>query len=214
MFIVFTLEPFYGVPAVAFMAMGFIVILYERREARNSSSMANTDTQLAFADTQHLNGTFGEAKPQSKPQVVSKKPSYREILEMTLQNDKALHELERFLLKEFSIENLLFIQAIAALAQGDKTDEEKIFLGKMIFDKFVVVGAALEVNLSSPCRSTFAAIFSEDGKLTSVNVSEMMIPIEQGKQEIMHLLEQDTLRRFLRTEEFKSLQVMFDDRGV
>jgi hypothetical protein len=82
LFIVFTLEPFYGVPTVAFTAMGFIVISYERRQkkveskSRTNSLKAMNPLELLPQATSECSSTgTGTSRVQSEVKVIQPKES-------------------------------------------------------------------------------------------------------------------------------------------
>jgi hypothetical protein len=200
MFIVFTLEPFYGVPSVAFMAMGFIVILYERRQKQVDSKSRSRSRGSSF------NGAGLTVRGRSTSEITSQnKISYIKVLEMVLENDNAVQLLENFLLKELSVENLLFVRAVQNLEKEGRSTEESIKLGQQIYEKFISSDADLEVNISSICRSSLESAF--DTSSEGIQFEPMMNAFKQSKTEVIQLIANDSLRRFCRTSEFKALEL-------
>jgi hypothetical protein len=199
MLIVFTLEPFYGVASVSFLAMGMIVLLYERRQNSSSRSRGSSLNAVGSANVR------AHSTSELSPNHANSKISYIKVLEMILENDSATQSFENFLLKELSVENLLFIQAIQKLERGGQSAEELIKQGNQIYSKFVSSDADLEVNISSVCRSSLEAVFRSSVDSTVSVFEPMMQAFKQSKNEVIHLIAEDSLRRFCRSSEFKTL---------
>eukprot|EP00475_Leptophrys_vorax_P033611 TRINITY_DN530_c0_g1_i1.p1 TRINITY_DN530_c0_g1~~TRINITY_DN530_c0_g1_i1.p1 ORF type:complete len:463 (-),score=81.23 TRINITY_DN530_c0_g1_i1:42-1430(-) len=193
--IVGTLEPFYGVATIAFTAMGLVVIMYHRREKQSNKNQRGDSFSPVIAVPTLTTLELGSQR--ASPEKIS----YHVILNMILGNEEALRMLENFLMKELSVENLLFVKAVRNLTESEGTDELKLKMGREIFEKFIISAAPLEVNLSSLDRTSLEAIFCSD----QVDLTQMMEAFKTCNHEIVNLMALDSLRRFLRTSEFKSL---------
>jgi hypothetical protein len=200
MLIVFTLDPFYGVPSVTFISMGLIVILYEKKYKIESRSRASS---LNITDSAMIHAHSTSEIPHHS------KTSYVRILEMILENENAVQALESFLLKELSVENLLFVRAIQDLEKGNKTSEDLIDLGRKIHLKFVSEEADLEVNISSTCRTELESVFKAQSDVPEASTESMMHAFHLSRNEVILLIANDSLRRFCRTPEFKALGMSF-----
>jgi hypothetical protein len=193
-------ETYYGFVTVTFVAMGLIVILYERRQ--KSIGQGTTSSSGTELDS---SGIQAQATSELAP---SPKVSQIKVLEMILGNDNAIRCLENFLLKELSIENLLFVRAVQNLQNGGKTAEELVKTENQIYLKFISPSADLEVNISHPCRIELEAAFKnmkKDGADPATASAQMLNALDKTKKEIMNLMANDSLRRFCRTPEFRAL---------
>jgi len=185
-----TTTALYGVAIVVFITMGLIVILHDRREKKMAEDSKSGESTSAPKTTSEL-------------QIHAPKWGYKKMFESVLSNDTAVKALEEFLMKELSVENLLFVKAINNLESSGMSDEEKITVGNNIYEKFVSPTAALEVNISSLCRLSLNSVFTE----RSIDLRTMTEALGQAKAEVTTLIVQDSLRRFYRTAEFQILGI-------
>jgi hypothetical protein len=201
-------EPLFGFTAVVFVTMGLIVILYERRQR---SLLEHGAFSSAKGSQDDILGVNAQATSELSP-LPSSKISYLRVLEMILENDSAFRSLENFLLKELSIENLLFVRAVQNLQSMTLSQDDVMSTARQIYLKFISSYADLEVNISGECRASLESAFNntppgEGGKDQGLEIKNMTEALEKSKKEVMHLISNDSLRRFCRTDEFRTLGV-------
>jgi len=203
-FIVFGPGPFYGVVMITFVSMGFVVIMYQRREMQvNKASVSSCSTGQKL-DSSDADSVAPKATSELELGNSQTRVNYREVFATMLKSEPAVKSFEKFLMKELSIENLLFVKAINGLEVSGKSDEEKILYGKEIYQKFVSPEADLEVNISAESRSSLNSIFANEGNIEVKNMTDVLV---KAKQEVTNLMVQDSLRRFCRTEDFRVLEI-------
>eukprot|EP00474_Spongospora_subterranea_P001871 CRZ02329.1 hypothetical protein [Spongospora subterranea] len=128
-------------------------------------------------------------------------------------NDTKQHELERFLrtekgfaafkahlMKEFSVENLLFwsdVQKFKASCTGDsQMTSSTLQIANDIYHKYLAEEAPLEVNLPSELIKQFRQeifVLSLDGSTINSNT------FDKAAFQILELMKVDSLKRFLLT---------------
>ena len=90
------------------------------------------------------------------------------------------------------------------------TDPELIQIhAEEIFDKFVIAGSLLEINIQHNLRETIAKLFiTKSGDIVEENCPEDAF--DDAIEEVFKLMSRDSYARFRRTKEYKSL----GDQGV
>ena len=97
--------------------------------------------------------------------------------------------------KEFAEDNLRFWEEVGKFKKLKPTDKSLRKKADEIFELFVKDGAEAEINLPGAIRKNIIAEFaSNDVKITV---------FDQAYKSIFHLMENDSFRRFNRSEEFK-----------
>eukprot|EP00004_Rigifila_ramosa_P020352 TRINITY_DN527_c0_g1_i4.p1 TRINITY_DN527_c0_g1~~TRINITY_DN527_c0_g1_i4.p1 ORF type:complete len:261 (-),score=37.81 TRINITY_DN527_c0_g1_i4:35-817(-) len=130
------------------------------------------------------------------------------VVEVTLAtvmgDPKMLEDFSRFLKAEFSVENLLFLQAAQGYRAAPSLEDALELIGL-----YVLENAPLQVNVSDGVRKRLVEFSKSNGKDRGLRPPgtdiEMVSLTEQHEEdlfaeaeaEITHLLEFDSLRRFL-----------------
>jgi hypothetical protein len=185
--------------------MGFMVMVHYRREQKNKQKVLNTRNSLGdlelFEGPPSSPSTPKDTSPlrMSAPQKMTSQGMFL----MIMKNEQAFKALEKFLMNEFSVENLLFLKAVMNLEESTAlSTEERMTMARSIFKKFVSPHADLEVNLSSDNRQLLERLFSKE----DLDLSNLLEAFALSHKEISSLVIMDSLRRFCKTEEFKSIQ--------
>eukprot|EP00004_Rigifila_ramosa_P020348 TRINITY_DN527_c0_g1_i2.p1 TRINITY_DN527_c0_g1~~TRINITY_DN527_c0_g1_i2.p1 ORF type:complete len:450 (-),score=88.96 TRINITY_DN527_c0_g1_i2:45-1394(-) len=134
-----------------------------------------------------------------------------EVTLATVMGDpKMLEDFSRFLKAEFSVENLLFLQAVQGYRAAPSREDALALIALYVLDS-----APLQVNVSNTARTRLVE-FAKSGRESAVVLLrppgtdvEMAALTEQdeadlfgeAEAEISHLLEFDSLRRFLKTKQ-------------
>jgi hypothetical protein len=137
--------------------------------------------------------------------------NFYQKMTIILKNEKALQLFEAFLCKEFAVENLLFWKAVESLKQrlgsGLLNGTEALDEAKRIHNTFCATSAQLNVNISSEQRSLLITLLDESSQGSEQEAKQCLDGLEKAQQEIFTLMSNDSLRRFLRSEEYQNFMV-------
>eukprot|EP00475_Leptophrys_vorax_P041175 TRINITY_DN7765_c0_g1_i4.p1 TRINITY_DN7765_c0_g1~~TRINITY_DN7765_c0_g1_i4.p1 ORF type:complete len:577 (+),score=140.87 TRINITY_DN7765_c0_g1_i4:187-1917(+) len=155
--------------------------------------------------------------------------------EKALEDDKLQIQFERFLVQEFSVENLLLYRAAMALEKRMQTtivhrnsspDEflTKVAIRKKDFCAFYEVffteDSKLEVNVPSGIKSALQKVFENVSKVDPSVVTpvhwetcqeEMSKAVSDCRDEIFQLMKKDSFNRFKQTEGFKRWKATLEE---
>jgi hypothetical protein len=137
----------------------------------------------------------------SANQNEKKRKADKERLYEIMHNEVTKGAFEKFMVQEFSVENIYFLLAVenferhAALPHDESTSKKLRSLAQDIWDRFCDANSNLSVNISFKARNDVSDKLKMD-------INELPRPdlFEKAKLEIITLICQDPLRRFLRSE--------------
>eukprot|EP00475_Leptophrys_vorax_P004552 TRINITY_DN1272_c0_g1_i1.p1 TRINITY_DN1272_c0_g1~~TRINITY_DN1272_c0_g1_i1.p1 ORF type:complete len:547 (-),score=142.69 TRINITY_DN1272_c0_g1_i1:1020-2660(-) len=139
-------------------------------------------------------------------------------LQDLLSTEDGEESFTKFLDKEFSLENWLFIKDCwqlkkicneisesrqSILTNSQKLTEEAHNLAKRIFEDYVKPNATLWVNLSAP---TFNELKNKFSTVDDMDVVALGSMYANAEEDVMNLLQKDSFLRYLKSEEFKQLK--------
>ncbi|XP_065830147.1 regulator of G-protein signaling 3-like [Oscarella lobularis] len=129
--------------------------------------------------------------PNVTPETIEK---WRTSFDALLANQDGLDLFRRFLESEFSEENVLFWTACEEMKQLKRHELEH--KAKEIFSKYIALDAPMEVNIDAETRKSVLP-FLDNPSYTMFN---------QAQRAIFHLMERDSYKRFLESEEFHAAE--------
>eukprot|EP00475_Leptophrys_vorax_P015205 TRINITY_DN21577_c0_g2_i1.p1 TRINITY_DN21577_c0_g2~~TRINITY_DN21577_c0_g2_i1.p1 ORF type:complete len:464 (+),score=99.44 TRINITY_DN21577_c0_g2_i1:156-1547(+) len=140
------------------------------------------------------------ASPTSIKQV-------RQALLRVLKISQALQLFKKFCKEEFSLENVMFWEAVQAyrsqfaLAGDNGGSSGELFeCCQNVFKMFIAEDSPLMVNLSSKCRDALNLNFEKAGP-----ANLRLDLFDDAEAEILDLLQRDTFARFKQTQDYKTI---------
>jgi hypothetical protein len=126
---------------------------------------------------------------------VSVHQEMRTALTNALENSEMFERLQNFLVKEFSVETVLFLRAVLDFRtkEGDKAYEFAMYIWKT----YCVHNAPLAINISSECRTDLSNVFNltpEELKQYDVRLKACF---DQAYKEVFELVLRDSFPRFI-----------------
>eukprot|EP00475_Leptophrys_vorax_P028873 TRINITY_DN4204_c0_g1_i1.p1 TRINITY_DN4204_c0_g1~~TRINITY_DN4204_c0_g1_i1.p1 ORF type:complete len:546 (+),score=135.32 TRINITY_DN4204_c0_g1_i1:1177-2814(+) len=107
---------------------------------------------------------------------------------------------EQFMIQEFAVENVYFLKAVkkfkSQASHQELSNEQLMQSAQSVFDRFCDGNSKLAVNISAEHHSWIKVHLADSQVVSNL--------FDGAEQEIMELVAHDSLRRFLRSEEFKS----------
>eukprot|EP00475_Leptophrys_vorax_P019614 TRINITY_DN26881_c0_g1_i1.p1 TRINITY_DN26881_c0_g1~~TRINITY_DN26881_c0_g1_i1.p1 ORF type:complete len:414 (-),score=99.89 TRINITY_DN26881_c0_g1_i1:50-1186(-) len=142
-----------------------------------------------------------EAEPGNKSAAKTKvKDNKIQKLTDIMDDIDMLPVFEQFMIHEFAVENVYFLKAVkkfkSKAQDAEVSSEQLLQIAQSVFDRFCDENSKLAVNLSAEHFSWIKV------QLAAGQVSANLF--DAGEREIMELVSQDSLRRFMRSEEFKN----------
>jgi len=124
-------------------------------------------------------------------------------LEVVISTDRLLDHYIRFLKKNRAVENIFFWLDVERFRRLERKDD-LLFQANSIYNKYIVDGAQLEVNIDSEDKQAVGeALFHLDG---CEEVNRHMF--DHAQLQVLSLMKESSYPRFLRSEEGK--QMMMD----
>eukprot|EP00118_Oscarella_pearsei_P012187 m.87388 g.87388 ORF g.87388 m.87388 type:complete len:563 (+) comp36542_c0_seq4:1393-3081(+) len=120
--------------------------------------------------------------------------AWKASFEGLVKDQDGLDVFRRFLESEFSDENILFWMACEEMKQMKRQDLEH--KAKQIYADYIASDAPMEVNLDAETKKTVIPFLD--------NPSHTMF--ERAQKAIFYLMERDSYKRFLESEEFRSAE--------
>eukprot|EP00475_Leptophrys_vorax_P002785 TRINITY_DN11576_c0_g1_i1.p1 TRINITY_DN11576_c0_g1~~TRINITY_DN11576_c0_g1_i1.p1 ORF type:complete len:458 (-),score=124.09 TRINITY_DN11576_c0_g1_i1:174-1526(-) len=137
--------------------------------------------------------------------------SYESRLQAALHDELMYGKFEKFLVREFAVENLLFWKAVqnfkAKFVDINQNNlKAALKAATMIFEEFCAESSQMSVNISSPCREDLKRTFKSQELVSSIeceNGATIYIKVDTfdvAVQEVLTILAMDSFRRFQRQE--------------
>jgi len=180
------------------------------RSGSFNSNASDTNQHKSAADSSEKT-----ASPDTK--LLSSPTSVSQLLKRFLREEILFKHFEKFLIKEFSIENAYFWKAVegylASAREGkfveDQTKQKNVV--ERIYRKFCDPESNLAVNISGDNRKMITQLVhelqeSKDDKLDSLKLVEATEVLCKARDEVLQLMAVDTFRRFRISDEFKELK--------
>jgi hypothetical protein len=108
-----------------------------------------------------------------------------------------------FLVLEFSVENLLFVEAVLHLRERQVISKEE---ANRVFDEYVMNSAPNQVNLPGVLVQRLDARMKDGGEALDVGLFDDTV------EHVMKLMQRDAYRRFQKTPEWQHHIAAFDDK--
>jgi hypothetical protein len=147
-----------------------------------------------------------------------------EYFELALKDDRLIIVFERYLVREFSVENMLLYRAAKNLQDKmsqtsvDRNSSTVDFVAKVdrrkkdfcaFYEVFFTTESRLEVNVSAPTKAELLKVYETIQNLEpsplewEIRQNEMAEAVEHVRDEIFQLMKKDSFSRFKTTQEFK-----------
>ena len=116
-----------------------------------------------------------------------------------MENPNAREKFKQFLVREFSVENLMFYTEVVYLATLD--DKEDLFdAADSVNDTYVQEGAPFQINISSDLRKQCSAAVDEEKDSASI-----IAPFDEAKIVVEQIMRDSSYPRFIKSKLFKEL---------
>jgi hypothetical protein len=133
----------------------------------------------------------------------------REVLE----DDSLRVSFERFLLREFSIEPILFWKTIRKyrlkFSKDHMNNEEIRYYAKLIYEEFCKPESDFWINISEQCRENIEKALNT----ANPKIDEMISLFDEAEKQILDLLSNDTLARFLDQYKYLPAELVLHNQG-
>jgi hypothetical protein len=153
------------------------------------------------------------------------------FLERALQDDALIILFERFLVKEFSVENLLLYRAAVSLEEKmkrtnvDRQSTADEFFARAaqrktdytaFFEVFFTENSRLEVNVSADSKNALAKVYHTLNKIDPQTVPrlewaqaqlDMSKAVEMCRREVFQMMKKDSFARFRNSPDFKEWKI-------
>ena len=138
-------------------------------------------------------------------------------LEQILQDPEAHHTFKDFLTSEFSVENLMFYEAVQEFQEDFEADipNENQELAQRIYNDFIAVGSPFQVNLPATVVSPLAQMLRPQLLSTSPIIAQHIQQqrmqqihqniFDEAVRNILELMKRDSYQRFIRSRYYRKL---------
>jgi len=116
-------------------------------------------------------------------------------LQLVLKDPNGIKVFRSYLKKEFAEDNLTFWDEVGKFRQLRTADKNFKKRSDEMYNMFIKDGAEMEVNLPHAIRRDVIAAFSK-GEVTNTT-------FDYAQKSIFHLMENDSFRRFVKSEDYK-----------
>lgn len=118
-------------------------------------------------------------------------------IEDMLNNKSLILQIAKYLTKEFSIENLVFIIRVSEYKESSQTIRyEEIYEKAMvIYDTFISINAQNEVNISANTAKEIRNFFDQANHINT-SQNKLINIFDNARKEIVNLIDNDSLPRF------------------
>jgi hypothetical protein len=137
------------------------------------------------------------------------KTSHNSRLVTMLEDEVKVKKFEKFLIREFAVEGLLFWRAVANFKKNfavinQENAKQARAAAEAIYAEFCAIDAQMCINISSQCRRTLLQVFRSQELVSNIqedaNIPMYVKPdtFDEAVKETLMLLAQDSFRRFVR----------------
>eukprot|EP00475_Leptophrys_vorax_P032452 TRINITY_DN5005_c0_g1_i1.p1 TRINITY_DN5005_c0_g1~~TRINITY_DN5005_c0_g1_i1.p1 ORF type:complete len:499 (+),score=94.48 TRINITY_DN5005_c0_g1_i1:86-1498(+) len=185
------------------------VLEYEKRSEKDSraiegdSSTGRGLTGTLAASNDSRAEVPSQLQTPQQPSAPKPRTNYVKALKEIMSDPQILPLFEKFMTYEFAIENVLFLKAVEQFRRsvGSKSVEETLKNAQSIYDRFCDQNSRLTINISAQVRrdlkNALMKIGDEHGETKTLETV-----FSAAEEEILMLIAQDSVRRFLRSSEY------------
>eukprot|EP00475_Leptophrys_vorax_P032453 TRINITY_DN5005_c0_g2_i1.p1 TRINITY_DN5005_c0_g2~~TRINITY_DN5005_c0_g2_i1.p1 ORF type:complete len:469 (+),score=108.11 TRINITY_DN5005_c0_g2_i1:48-1454(+) len=201
----------FGAVYAGFIRVVRRVLQYEKRSEKDSTM----DRDGSRGKVLSLNRATSSESPSEIPakvqlaqqQSVPRRRNYVKAVKEIMSDPQILPLFEKFMTYEFAIENVYFLKAIEQFRQtiGSMSRQEALKVAQSIFDRFCDQNSRLAINISAHVREDLKEALREIGDETN-NSQSLETVYSAAEEEILMLIAQDCVRRFLRSSEYCAVE--------
>jgi hypothetical protein len=133
--------------------------------------------------------------------------SSEEFLQAILENEFNSFVLREFMIKEFCVEGLLFVEEVRNFWKcfGNWTVDQRIQGAMVIVSAFIIESSPLAVNIESEKRTAVLTFFEDEDASIHEN---LQFAFDRAYEEVFQLIASDVLLRFQLSEDYRKLKRM------
>jgi hypothetical protein len=179
-----------------------IVDMYKIAKSQKVLLKADLETE---AGSLNVTGTAGKDVSLRTSEEISPKREakrYKELLKLTLANDRFSQQLKDFLIKECAVENYLFLKAVESIKENPRNSN----LVKKVLEDFCQSDSPLCINISHDTRKKLQMSVNVTGDMARdtfrTSDDDILEAFETAYKEIFRLLLADSFVRFVALTKF------------
>eukprot|EP00475_Leptophrys_vorax_P032455 TRINITY_DN5005_c0_g2_i3.p1 TRINITY_DN5005_c0_g2~~TRINITY_DN5005_c0_g2_i3.p1 ORF type:complete len:468 (+),score=112.57 TRINITY_DN5005_c0_g2_i3:48-1451(+) len=205
----FVIIPF-GAVSAGFIRVVLRVLQYEKRSEKESGAIDGDSSGGMGLNRAGSSESPAELRGQVQvvqQQSVPRRRNFVKAVKEILSDPQILPLFEKFMTYEFAIENVYFLKAIEQFRQtiGSMSRQEALKVAQSIFDRFCDQNSRLAINISAHVREDLKEALREIGDETN-NSQSLETVYSAAEEEILMLIAQDCVRRFLRSSEYCAVE--------